>query len=104
MSQPGKIDAARPPDRPGRVGGSQKEWFTTPSSIKRLFNNFPLRTYPPNELPQRETRDGTQHRLYIFTTPEEADSGSPSYNPSCLKWQASLPAPGYAVRAKGFLH
>lgn len=96
MSRSGKTpntDESPPPDKPTRVGGSQKQWFTTPSSIKCLFDKFPLRTYPPNELPQRDTRDGTQHLLYIFTTPEGARLGLPSYNPSCLKWQASLQAP-----------
>lgn len=95
MSQSGKTlqaDESPPPDKPARAEGGQRHWSTTPSSIKRLFDKFPLRTYPPNELPQRDTRNATQHLLYIFATAEGARLGSPSYNPSCLKWQASLSA------------
>lgn len=93
MSQNGKTlkgDVPPPPDRSTRAQGDQKQWFTTPSSIKSLFDNFPLRTYPPNELSPCDAQDATQHRLYIFTTAEGARLGSPSYNPSCLKWQVSL--------------
>lgn len=102
MSQTGKTpqaDVPPPPDNPSRVEGVQKQWFATPSSIKRLFDKFPLRTYPPNELPQRDTRDATQHLLYIFTTAEGARLGSPSYNPGCLKWQVSLKALRHASYA-----
>ena len=100
MSQTGKTpkaDVSPPPDNPSREEGVQKQWFATPSSIKRLFDKFPLRTYPSNELPQRDSRDATEHLLYIFATAEEARLGSPSYNPSCLKWQVSLQALGNAL-------
>ena len=65
----------------------QKPWFTTPAPIKRLFDKFPLRTYPPNELPQRRESVSTEHILYVFATEEGAKEGRPSFNPSCLKWQ-----------------
>lgn len=62
-------------------------WFTTPEPIKRLFNKFPLRIYPANELPQSKSFDRAQHNLYIFTADDPDNLGSPSFNPSCLKWQ-----------------
>ncbi|KAF2489644.1 hypothetical protein BU16DRAFT_471240 [Lophium mytilinum] len=64
--------------------------FTVPAPIKRLFDRFPLTTYPANELPARSPRKRDQNVLYIFATPLEAIQGSPSYNPSCLKWQTYL--------------
>lgn len=76
---------------------NQRRWFTTPEPIKRLFNQFPLRTYPPNELPLRKSPDRTQHNLYIFATDNVAKLGLPSFNPGCLKWQVgrfkSAPGP-----------
>jgi metaxin len=67
---------------------SKKPWFTTPAPIKRLFDIFPLITYPPNELPQRKERISAQLTLYIFATEEGVREGRPSFNPGCLKWQA----------------
>ncbi|RPA89467.1 hypothetical protein L873DRAFT_1822796 [Choiromyces venosus 120613-1] len=61
-----------------------------PSWLKTLFDAFPLLTYPANPLPARCPKFGTVPSLYVFTTPEDADSGNPSFNPSCLKWQAYL--------------
>ncbi|MCJ1270353.1 hypothetical protein MMC22_010249 [Lobaria immixta] len=70
---------------------SQLPWFTTPEPIKRLFKRFPLRTYTTaNELPKRKPLDRSQHNLYIFTADDTKNLGSPSFNPSCLKWQAYL--------------
>ena len=66
---------------------SSKPWFETPAPIKRLFDKFPLQTYPPNELPQRTSVDRTRNTLHVFTTDEAAHRGAPSFNPSCLKWQ-----------------
>jgi len=63
--------------------------FTIPPPLKRLFDTFPLVTYPANELPLRAPRNRHQHALYVFTTADGAVSGAPSYNPSCLKWQVS---------------
>lgn len=67
----------------------ESQWLTTPQQIKNLFKKFPLRVYSPNELPQRAATDRTYHKLYVFTTDEAARLGLPSFNPSCLKWQAS---------------
>ncbi|KAL8826704.1 MAG: hypothetical protein Q9191_003629 [Dirinaria sp. TL-2023a] len=66
----------------------QKSWLTTPAPIKRLFDNFPLLTYPANDLPPQAPVSHSEHALYIFTTASSsATSGAPSFNPSCLKWQ-----------------
>ncbi|OCK79375.1 hypothetical protein K432DRAFT_393960 [Lepidopterella palustris CBS 459.81] len=68
----------------------RRSFFTVPPPIKRLFDKFPLLTYPANELPLRAPRNRHQHALYIFTTTAGATKGAPSYNPSCLKWQTYL--------------
>lgn len=67
-----------------------QQWWSMPTPIRRLFDKFPLRTYPANKLPQRATGDRSQHLLYVFTTPEAARRGNPSFNPGCLKWQVSF--------------
>ncbi|MCJ1299089.1 hypothetical protein MMC08_001880 [Hypocenomyce scalaris] len=67
-----------------------RHWWSLPTPVRRLFDNFPLQTYAANELPQRAPTDRTQHLLYVFTTPEAARRGEPSFNPSCLKWQTYL--------------
>lgn len=72
---------------------SKTPWFTTPAPIKRLFDKFPLTTYPPNELPRREGRIGAQCTLYIFATDEDVRGDRPSFNPGCLKWQVCSQAP-----------
>ncbi|KAF2733599.1 hypothetical protein EJ04DRAFT_513098 [Polyplosphaeria fusca] len=64
--------------------------FAVPAPIKALFDKFPLRSYPPNELPLRAPRHRNQHVLYAWITDEGACNGAPSYNPACLKWQAYL--------------
>ncbi|CUS14117.1 unnamed protein product [Tuber aestivum] len=61
-----------------------------PQFLKSLFDSFPLRTYPANPLPSRCPKFGTTPSLYAFATPEDAVAGNPSFNPSCLKWQAYL--------------
>lgn len=69
----------------------QKPWLTTPVPIKRLFDNFPLLIYPANNLPSQAPVPNSEHALYIFTTASgSATSAAPSFNPSCLKWQAYL--------------
>jgi len=78
-------------DKPPRPTAQPKEalhqWFTTPQPIKRLFDKFPLVTYPSNQLPQRTARQRDRHALYIFTSKGEAKNGAASFNPGCLKWQ-----------------
>ncbi|MCJ1254645.1 hypothetical protein MMC24_002460 [Lignoscripta atroalba] len=79
-----------PAARRVQASRAKPRWFTTPKSIKRLFDKFPLQTLPANELPQRTAQRRDQYALYVFTTADGAKQGEPSFNPSCLKWQAYL--------------
>lgn len=63
-----------------------------PGPLQRLFDHFPLATYPANELPARSPRPSSLPTLYIFASEEDAARGNPSFNPSCLKWQVRLPS------------
>jgi len=80
------------------VGRSSKQQppsrslFSVPAPIKQLFDQFPLLTYPVNDLPQRAPQHRNAHVLHVFTTDNGAARGAPSYNPACLKWQVSPPA------------
>ena len=65
----------------------RRQWFVTPPLIKRLFDTFPLVTYPSNELPQRTAKNRDKHALHVFATEDTAHRGAPSFNPGCLKWQ-----------------
>jgi len=71
--------------------------FSVPAPIKQLFDQFPLLTYPVNDLPQRAPQYRNAHVLHVFTTDKGAARGAPSPNPACLKWQVgrrrALPAP-----------
>ena len=64
-----------------------KGLFTVPAPIKRLFDKFPLTTYPANEIPQRSQSNDTANQLFVFTDARGARQGRPSFNPQCLKWQ-----------------
>jgi hypothetical protein len=64
--------------------------FSVPAPVKRLFDCFPLLSYPPNEPPRRSPPKSLLSTLYIFTTDRDAKYGRPSFNPSCLRWQVSL--------------
>ncbi|KAJ5147196.1 uncharacterized protein N7443_001209 [Penicillium atrosanguineum] len=66
------------------------DFFTVPAPIKRLFDRFPLTTYPPNDLPQRSPSRRQDNQLYVFSDAKSARHGRPSFNPQCLKWQAYL--------------
>ncbi|KAF2259298.1 hypothetical protein CC78DRAFT_475904 [Lojkania enalia] len=87
-----------PPDNPERNENTQNERrhqtsrniFAIPAPIKRLFDRFPLLTYPANELPLRAPRNRQDSVLYVFTTDDGAATDAPSYNPACLKWQTYL--------------
>lgn len=72
-------------------------FFTTPQPIKRLFDKFPLYTYPHNELPERTAQHRDQNVLYIFTNDGRAYRGLPSFNPGCLKWQVKI-SPSLVLR------
>ncbi|KAI9844681.1 MAG: hypothetical protein M1837_005423 [Sclerophora amabilis] len=73
-----------------------RDLFTIPPPIKRLFDKFPLVTYPANELPLRSPQRGRTLQsaqlptLYIFATEKDARNDRPSFNPTCLKWQSFL--------------
>jgi hypothetical protein len=62
-----------------------------PAPLQRLFDSFPLTTYPPNELPVRSPAPSRLPTLHVFISERDALKGSPSFNPSCLKWQVSRP-------------
>ncbi|ENH62506.1 hypothetical protein FOC1_g10012738 [Fusarium oxysporum f. sp. cubense race 1] len=66
-------------------------WFVVPGPIRNLFNHFPLHVYSPEDLPVRSPASVRQRpALYVFVADEDALTGKPSYNPSCLKWQTVL--------------
>ena len=74
--------SAQPPQKRG--------FFEIPPPLKRVFDKFPLITYEDNELPVKARSSRSENVLYIFTSPEDASSGRPSFNPACLKWQVGV--------------
>jgi len=72
--------------------------FPIPPVVRRIFDSFPVLTYPATPLPTRCPRPQSVPTLYVFSTPEDAASGRPSFNPSCLKWQAFLRLCGIRYR------
>ncbi|KAF2825821.1 hypothetical protein CC86DRAFT_382811 [Ophiobolus disseminans] len=89
MSQPNDGDNDTQQSR-RQTPAPSRGMFTVPAPIKQLFDQFPLLTYPTNDLPQRAPRSRNAHVLYVYTSEEGALKGLPSYNPACLKWQAYL--------------
>ncbi|OQO06693.1 hypothetical protein B0A48_08480 [Cryoendolithus antarcticus] len=87
-------DAAAPAQRPL----PQQSWFHLPAPVKRVFDRFPLITYEENELPLRSAAREDGNVLHVFTTVEEGQTGTPSYNPGCLRWQAYLRFAGVEFR------
>ncbi|KAL8699827.1 MAG: hypothetical protein Q9224_001245 [Gallowayella concinna] len=69
---------------------ARSPWLTTPNPIRRLFDKFPLLTYPLNELPLRKPIERNKNTLFIFGREDDAQHGAPSFNPTCLKWQTYL--------------
>ncbi|PLB43533.1 putative mitochondrial outer membrane protein [Aspergillus steynii IBT 23096] len=67
-----------------------RDYFSIPAPIKRIFDQFPLVTLPPNDLPQRTGTSRRGNSLFVFTDAAGARRGRPSFNPQCLKWQAYL--------------
>ena len=69
---------------------------TIPSPLRTLFAAFPLVTLPPGQLPARCPDEESRRRnvLYVFSSPDAALNGLPSYNPTCLKWQTFLKLAG----------
>lgn len=88
-------------ERPGQTAIKRSAWdtlFEVPRPLKRIFDQFPLASYPANELPGRSPRHGQKNVLHIFTFDEAAKKGRPSFNPACLKWQAYLKFCGIAFQ------
>ncbi|EPS25220.1 hypothetical protein POX_c03623 [Penicillium oxalicum] len=65
-------------------------FFRIPPPLKKLFDQFPLITYPANDLPQRVPSKRADNQLFVFSDAAGAQRGRPSFNPQCLKWQAYL--------------
>lgn len=63
------------------------QWWRLPAPVKRIFDEFPLKIYSANQLPQRTVTFRDEHTLFVFIGEGHAKSGGPSYNPGCLKWQ-----------------
>jgi metaxin len=78
----GSLTPAMMPDQ-----DSTSTLFPIPPVVRKVFDSFPLLTYPATPLPTRCPRPQSVPTLYVFSTPEDAASGRPSFNPSCLKWQ-----------------
>lgn len=84
-------------DPPGQLGpgGSHKAstdstlrgLLAVPAPIKRIFDSVPLTTYAANASPVGALHARDSNVLLVLATPEDAASGTPSYDPSCLKWQ-----------------
>jgi metaxin len=72
-----------------RQANRVRDLFSIPAPVKRLFDNVPVLTYPPDELPRRTPRPSRLPSLYVFIGDEDAAAGRPSFNPGCLKWQVS---------------
>lgn len=87
---------------PDNVVSRTRDFFSVPAPIKRIFDRFPLTTYPPNDLPERSGTNPQGNRLFVFADATSARRGKPSFNPQCLKWQVSIWChrsftPGYKV-------
>ena len=90
----------RPPTRPPPPDASPSSWFSLPQPLRRVFDRFPLVTYPPNLLPQRAPGHHNENILYVFQSQEPARRDTPSFNPSCLKWQAYLKFHGIPLKTR----
>ncbi|KAL4806692.1 hypothetical protein BDV18DRAFT_118955 [Aspergillus unguis] len=82
------IPEQRPDNRrePRRV----RDFFRVPAPVKRVFDRFPLLTYPANDLPYYSGSARQGNQLFVFIDAAGARRGRPSFNPQCLKWQAYL--------------
>ncbi|OJJ35174.1 hypothetical protein ASPWEDRAFT_496371 [Aspergillus wentii DTO 134E9] len=74
-----------------------RDFFSVPAPIKRIFDRFPLTTYPSNDLPHYQWSDKRSNRLFVFADAAGARRGRPSFNPQCLKWQAYLKFVGVEI-------
>ncbi|KIW13435.1 hypothetical protein PV08_08623 [Exophiala spinifera] len=92
--------AARNASKSKAQDPSAFSWFSLPQPIKRIFDRFPLIVYPPNVLPQRAPGRRSENILYIFQSDVPPSRDAPSFNPSCLKWQAYLKFHGIPLRTR----
>ena len=81
---------AQLPKSTSSVTAERHAFFRLPRPLKQIFDKFPLKTYPANQLPRSSQRRRDKHALYVFIGKEGASLGHPSYNPACLKWQTYL--------------
>ena len=81
-----------PPLHPTSTSSANRPWLATPAPIAHLFTRYPLHTLPPNPLPARTLPPPARqrHQLFIYTQSLEHGPDVPSYNPTCLQWQAYL--------------
>lgn len=91
-------------DMTNSSNSSNRDWrdmFAVPPVIKQIFAKFPLSTYTANALPTRSPTHRDQHTLYTWTLPQDKHSSAntPSFNPTCLKWQTYLLFNDIAFRA-----
>ncbi|CAL3972504.1 hypothetical protein PZA11_004392 [Diplocarpon coronariae] len=75
-----------------------RELFSIPAPVKKLFDLVPVVVYPSNPLPQRAPKPAKIPSLYVFSKGQDAATGRPSVNPSCLKWQTFLNIAGIEHR------
>lgn len=87
---PFRINMASIPSIPSSASSWRK--IQVPRPLQQLFDHFPLRAYEANHLPERSQQltSSDLPTLYVFSTDSDARLGLPSFNPGCLKWQASL--------------
>ncbi len=94
-SMPTTTEADHERDKPDAIPAQTyyrrgRDLVSIPRPLKRLFDKFPLHTYPANELPVGSPRRNKLPTLYIFSDDEDARLGKPSYHPGCLKWQVCV--------------
>lgn len=74
----------------GPAQSQSKSWLPIPEPVKKLFDSFPVVTYPAQQLPAGCPRNEKLPTLWIFTKGDGLDANGRelmSFNPSCLKWQ-----------------
>lgn len=86
--------------RPSSQKPPPSSWWSLPPAIRRVFDRFPLITYAASSLPQRAPRNRHENVLYIFQSDDPNLRDTPSFNPSCLKWQAYLKFHGIPLRTR----
>ena len=84
-------EAKVPPSKTEHISkaksSSPSTWFQLPPALRRVFDKFPLQTHAANLPPQGSPRNRGRNVLYLFPSVDGTADGSPSCNPSCLKWQ-----------------